>query len=409
MSEVLLPAVRALVERGVTIHAPSTVHIDPSVCPDRIARGVVLHPGCRITGSHTAIGPESSLGEEGPVTLDNCQLGRGVELKAGYFSSATFLDGSSMGAGAHVRPGTLLEEEASGAHTVGFKQTILLPFVTTGSLINFCDCLMAGGTSRKKHSEVGSSYVHFNFTPHQDKATPSLIGDVPRGVMLDQHPIFLGGQGGLVGPARVEFGCVVPAGVVLREDALQADRIVYPRALPAGEVKPYTTGAYRDIRRIVTNNLTYIGNIRALRCWYAFVRRGILSRTPYGEACYEGALHRLKEVESERLKRLREFAGKLNLSIQLLGQQPGAERWVRDQQAFLACWSAVEERLLADACESIGAADRDAVLEALNRASHGGSYLDTIQALAPDVRRAGVRWLQAIVDSVAGTWQPPSP
>ena len=65
---------------------------------------------------------------------------------------------------------------------------------------------MAGGTSRKNHSEIGSSYIHFNFTPHQDKATPSLVGDVPRGVMLDRAPIFLGGQGGLVGPVRIAYG-----------------------------------------------------------------------------------------------------------------------------------------------------------------------------------------------------------
>ncbi|NTV96894.1 MAG: TOBE domain-containing protein, partial [Thiobacillus sp.] len=62
-----------------------------------------------------------------------------------------------------------------------------MPFVTPGSLVNVCDCLMAGGTDRRNHSEVGSSYVHFNYTPHQDKATASLLGDVPHGVMLVAH------------------------------------------------------------------------------------------------------------------------------------------------------------------------------------------------------------------------------
>lgn len=409
MSEVLLPAVRALVERGVVIHSPATVHVDHSVCPNRVAAGAVIHPGCRLAGSETSIGPESAIGEEGPVTLDNCQLGRGVELKAGYFAGATFLDGSSMGAGAHVRPGTLLEEEASGAHTVGFKQTILLPFVTTGSLVNFCDCLMAGGTSRRRHSEVGSSYVHFNFTPHQDKATASLIGDVPRGVMLDQNPIFLGGQGGLVGPARVAFGCVVPAGVVLREDAPEADRIVYPRSLPVGESRPYTTGAYRDIRRIVANNLLYFGNIRALECWYASIRRAYLTRTPHGEACYEGAIRQLRAVAAERVKRLREFVGKLPQSVKLLESHPGTENWVHEQRNFMQEWPAIEEKLQADGCESIGSSDRDVLFTAINRASQGAGYIETIQALPPDIRRAGVRWLQAIVDSVAAAWQPPPP
>ena len=140
-----------------------------------------------------------------------------------------------MGSAAHVRPGTLLEEEAGGAHAVGLKQTIFLSFVTAGSLINFCDGLMAGGTSRKNHSEIGSSYIHFNFTPHQDKATPSLIGDVPRGVMLDQPPIFLGGQGGLVGPVRIAYGTVIPAGTICRQDILRRRGLfAAPEALESG-------------------------------------------------------------------------------------------------------------------------------------------------------------------------------
>ena len=107
------------------------------------------------------------------------------------------------------------------------KHTILFPFVTLGSLINFCDCLMAGGTSRKNHSEVGSSYIHFNFTPNQDKVTASLIGDVPKGVMLNQPPIFLGGQGGLVGPCRLAYGTTVAAGTIVRKDELRPGRLLY--------------------------------------------------------------------------------------------------------------------------------------------------------------------------------------
>jgi bifunctional N-acetylglucosamine-1-phosphate-uridyltransferase/glucosamine-1-phosphate-acetyltransferase GlmU-like protein len=151
----------------------------------RIADDVSIHPGCRIQGAETSIGPGCVIGAEAPATIDNCQLGRNVELKGGYFSGATFFDDANMGSGAHVRAGTILEEEANGAHTVGLKQTILMPFATLGSLINFCDILMAGGTSRANHSEVGSSYVHFNYTPHQDKATASLVGDVPHGVFLE--------------------------------------------------------------------------------------------------------------------------------------------------------------------------------------------------------------------------------
>ncbi|MBW2639499.1 MAG: UDP-N-acetylglucosamine pyrophosphorylase, partial [Deltaproteobacteria bacterium] len=199
--------VEKLIQKGVKIPNPQSIEIGPEIVTDRISGdGVVIHAGCKLYGSSTLILRDTKLGYEGSVTIENCQVGPQVELKAGFFRNSVFLKKSSMGSGANVREGTILEEESSAAHTVGLKQTILFPFVTLGSLINFCDCLMSGGTSRKNHSEVGSSYIHFNYTPNQDKATPSLIGDVPRGVMLNQRPIFLGGQGGLVGPCRLEFG-----------------------------------------------------------------------------------------------------------------------------------------------------------------------------------------------------------
>ena len=63
------------------------------------------------------------------MTVEDCQLGAGVRLRGGYFSGAVFLDGAVVGCGAHVRPGTILEEGAEMAHTVGLKQTIFFPFV----------------------------------------------------------------------------------------------------------------------------------------------------------------------------------------------------------------------------------------------------------------------------------------
>jgi len=98
----------------------------------------------------------ATLGFEGPATIVNCQIGPEVELKGGFFSRSVFLEKASLGSGAQIREGCILEEEAGGAHCVGLKQTIsFCRFVTMGSLINFCDCLMSGGTSRKNHSEVG--------------------------------------------------------------------------------------------------------------------------------------------------------------------------------------------------------------------------------------------------------------
>ncbi len=68
--------------------------------------------------------------------------------------------------------------------------------------------------------------MHFNYTPNQDKATPSMMGNVHQGVFLDQSPIFLGGQGGLVGPVRIGFGCLTGAGSIVRKDETRENRII---------------------------------------------------------------------------------------------------------------------------------------------------------------------------------------
>lgn len=369
------------------------VFIGDEVEPGRIAEDTVLHPGCRIHGAETSIGPGCILGAEAPVTLDNCQLGRNVELKGGYFAGATFFEGANMGSGAHVRAGTLLEEEANGAHTVGLKQTVLMPFVTLGSLVNFCDVLMAGGTSRTDHGEVGSSYVHFNYTPHQDKATASLIGDVPAGVFLDQCRVFLGGQGGMVGPCRIAYGTVVAAGGICRTDVLEENRLHIP-ATPTATTKPYHDG-HRGIDRIVADNLRYIGNIVALQAWYRAVRQPLMGRDRFDAACYEGGLKNLDRILAERIRRLGELAEKVG--------QPGASE---DQVAFHPAWESLEIKLK----QSDWAEDTEAkasLLAAAKKIPVGGGYVAAVQSLDTEARAAGRAWLQSLVDEVTKLW--PSP
>ena len=220
-----------------------------------------------------------------------------------------------MGLGAQVREGCILEEEANGAHCVGIKQTILFPFVTLGSLINFCDCLMAGGTSRKDHSEVGSSYIHFNFTPDGDKTTASLIGDVPRGVMLNQPPIFLGGQGGIVGPLRMGYGNVVAANSVLRKDYIDDNKLIVGKT-HTGKTINFRSGAYPSIRRIVENNIIYIANLMALEEWYIHVRRPFFDSQEFGRLIFAGLIDKLALAKKERIKRLQILAEKAKTSFE---------------------------------------------------------------------------------------------
>lgn len=266
-----------LAARGVQIIDPRQTYVDAAVLPERIHAGVILHPGTRLGGARTFLAPRAELGREGPVTAIDCVLGEGARIDGGYARGAVLLRGASAGCAAHLREGTLLEEEASTAHAVGLKHSILLAFVTVGSLVNFCDLLMAGGSSRQDHSEVGSGYIHFNFTPwgaRGDKATPSLVGDVPRGVLLRGRRIFLGGSGGMVGPRQVGFGAVVGAGQVLRRDVPE-DRLMI-QTLRAVE-KPLAPGTLDGVDPRAAHNVRYIAELLALRAWYAEIR---LRRAP---------------------------------------------------------------------------------------------------------------------------------
>lgn len=375
--------------------APDTVYVDDSVCADCIDETSVLHPGTRLIGGRLSIGPDCEIGAEGPATVIDCQLGANVALKGGYYEDAVFLDGASVGSCAHVRPGCLLEEQAECAHAVGIKQTILLPFMVTGSLVNFCDILMSGGTSRANHSEVGSSYIHFNYTPHGDKATASLVGDVPRGVMLDQPPIFLGGQGGLVGPARIEFGCVIPAGAVWRGDALEGGMICYPpdSNRPAGP-RSYRAGMYKRIGRLVRNNLLYIGNIAALKQWYVHVRRSVMQE-PFRLRVWEGALRQLDAVIEERIKRLGQVAEKMPESIALAQAQDSAASYIEEQRHFADAWPGMEEKIRALCAADI--APPGDFMQAWTVAS-ADSYIQRVSALSGDAKRSGTAWLMGMVD-----------
>lgn len=373
--------VERLLDQGVQVRVPSSVDIGPEVDLDAISGDdVVIYPGTRIYGERTVVSAGARLGAEGPVTVSNCQLGPGVELKGGYAADSVFLEGAGLGLGHHVRAGCLLEEQANGAHTVGLKQTILLPFVTLGSLINFCDVLMAGGTSRRQHSEVGSSYIHFNFTPNGDKATPSLFGDVPHGVLLDQAPIFLGGQGGTVGPVQVAFGTVVGAGSVLRTDVAEPGRLVVVGA-PPNLNQPFRPGRYRSVDRLVARNLEFLANLRALRLWYEQVREPFFAAQDLGLKVYQGALAVLDLAWSERVHRLTAVVDKL-------GPDEGGE---------LAAGLASVCRAALAARPDPDRAFRSAMTDA---AADGVSYLDAVRAL-PDPQRAAARaWLVGVTDQI---------
>lgn len=390
-----------LLDRGVQMPCPETVEVGPEVVLDQIAPGVVLHAGTKLLGAKTSLGPGVRLGLEGPVTLVDCVLGPDVVLDGGFFQGATFLDRANARSWAHMREGTLLEEEASVAHCVGLKQTILFPYATLGSLINFCDCLLAGGTSRKNHSEVGSGYIHFNFTPRGDKATPSLFGDVPRGVLLDQPRIFLGGLAATVGPLSVGYGAFLGPGQVYRKDVGPNGFVLGEPPLPPellSREQDFDPQVLSGLGRRLKKNVLYLGNLVALHQWYHHVRAlfaGGAWQTPYAsaQALVAGAIH-------ERLNQLDKLMKALPESILRLKQRQPDGRAVVEQTQLWQSWPALREGLGHWNQLSGDGSQRDRLLEGLSRAAGPGRYLPVVQGMSPALKQAAQAWLESLIQNL---------
>ena len=92
-----------LMEKGVEVRNPLTVDIGDDVQVAQISgNGVKIYPGCRIYGGMTVISSGVYIGREGPVTIEDCQIGPEVELKAGYFNGAVGIGTESPARTLHV-------------------------------------------------------------------------------------------------------------------------------------------------------------------------------------------------------------------------------------------------------------------------------------------------------------------
>lgn len=313
--------IQKLINKGIIIIDERQTYISSEVDINRIFEGSILYPGTRLTGARTLVGSSAKIGTEGPAVIHDSIIGSHAEVASGFLSEATLLQRAKAGANSHYRAGTLLEEEASTAHSVGLKQSILMYSVTLGSLINFCDVLISGGRSRHEHTEIGSGFIHFNYTPYGrtgDKATPSLFGNVTEGVFLDQERIFLGGLSGVVGPQTVGFGAMTVAGQVIRKPV--TDYTMHSEASfnfdknwSSSEVK-FSNKRLENIR---DKNIEFIEQLYALKEWYKKIRlkRSNLQNNTELSLVLEGAIETIQICIHERVSRYNSYAKEWSLPL----------------------------------------------------------------------------------------------
>jgi UDP-N-acetylglucosamine/UDP-N-acetylgalactosamine diphosphorylase len=380
--------VARLLERGVDVWGPERVYIAADVSLENIEPGVSIYQAT-LSGSDLRISRGSRIGTSGHARVANCQIGRGVELGAGTYEGATFLDDAVVRGFAEIRPGTLLEEQVDAAHTVAFKNTILTATVVTGSLINYCDLFMSGGTSRSDHSEVGSGVIHFNFDPRGDKYG-TLIGDA-RGVLLRSAPVFVGGQCGLVGPVHVDFGSVIAAGSMVRRDVGPA--VVHFENFESQQVTGFDREIYVGLKRKFLTTAKLIGTLRALDAWYGQVRLPFAD--DYQRPLYRAAQGQAREHIAERIKRLEKIIGKLQRSIEKSAAFGDAQlqKFHGEHRRLIECRGRIVEILAGGAPDSAAPAE---LLTAYEQARKSLPHIDAVRKLDNLAVEAAAAWLHQI-------------
>ena len=383
--------VAKLRDAGVEVWGPERVYVSADVKLENIEAGAAIHHAT-LAGGELRIGRGTRIGASGHALVSDCQIGRGAELGAGSYEGATVLDGARVRGYAELRPGTLLEEQVDAAHNAAFKNTVLTANVITGSLINYCDVFMSGGTSRTNHSEVGSGVVHFNFDPRGDKWS-SLIGDV-RGVLLRSAPVFVGGQCGLVAPVQVDFGAVLAAGSVIRGDV--GPERVHFEAAENGVIEDFDAEIYTGLKRKFLTTAKVIGNLWALDCWYEQVRLAFAGG--YQKPLYQAARGQLTVHVSERVWRLMKIIDKLERSIEKSSQTDNDRlKALHGQHLMLIDQQRRIENLLITRPET--PESPKTFLNAYEAGRADGNHFEAVQKVDDAAASAAESWLLSVATS----------
>ena len=410
----------SLREHGVIVPAPDQVAIERSVVLSQISEGAILYPFSRLSGAKTKIYPQAEIGICGPayiensiigshakignlgaVTLKDTVVGPKTVLGTGVAEQAVFLGKESTendfttGVGFRVRKGSLYEEDASSAQHTDTKMSILFPWVTLGSNVNLCDLFLSGGTgpSLGNFTEVGSGTIHFNFTIRGDKATGTLLGDVPRGVFLQQERLFIGGNNTLIGPTQGEFGVMSAAGV--RLSGALSPGLHFGKKLPEG-IKSYQAEIYSHPQATLETQFTYIAHCIALFHWYQEIRVPLVEKDRELSTVYQAGKRIVELNIQERIKHVDSVIQALHESKKMAQTQGTASsQFVQEHDSLMAKWPQQKENFLNYTSKQ---PPPPILLEQLQSLiSEPFQYTKTIQGLPQETVTIGIQWLQSIV------------
>ena len=207
---------------GVTIFQPHTVVIDSGVA---IGADTVIEPFVQLLGS-TRIGSGSSI--RSYSVLEDMVVGSGVLIRQGcILERSEVRDGARLGPYAHLRPESLVEEDAHVGNFVELKKTRM----AKGAKANHLAYL--GDTEIGAEANIGAGTIVCNYDGFAKHDTR-----IGKGA-------FVGSNAVLVAPLTIGAGAYVAAGSCVTED-------VPEQALAIGRAKQVTKAGWARTRRART-------------------------------------------------------------------------------------------------------------------------------------------------------------
>jgi bifunctional UDP-N-acetylglucosamine pyrophosphorylase / glucosamine-1-phosphate N-acetyltransferase len=178
-----------LMAAGVTLIDPATTYVDPEA---EVAADTVLHPGVVIEG-RTRIGSACEI--QAYVRISDSEIGDRVTINSYcLISGAQVATGAALGPFAHLRPGTVVGEDAKIGNFVELKNTSLGPRSKANHLSYLGDATIGADVN------VGAGTITCNYDGANKHRT------------VIEDGAFIGSDSQLVAPVTVGKGAYVGAG-----------------------------------------------------------------------------------------------------------------------------------------------------------------------------------------------------
>ena len=179
---------------GVTIVDPATTWIDVDVS---IGQDTTVLPGTQLLGA-TSIGTEATIGPD--VTLTDCEVGDGAEVKRAEGNLAVIGAGATVGPYSYLRPGTVLGARGKIGGFVETKNT------TIGQGAKVPHLTYAGDADIEAGANIGAGTIFANYDGVNKHRT-----------RVGSHS-FVGSNSVLVAPVEIADGAYVAAGSAVTDE-----------------------------------------------------------------------------------------------------------------------------------------------------------------------------------------------